>query len=186
MSFYVVSVQPRRESYFMRAASRLIGTERELPSDVSLYWPRRRMTLRRRGQRVEALLPVFPGYIFVNAESISDRIFHSLKGLPGFYRFLESNDRIRPLSGRDEEIVAHFVKFGEVIGKSTVTLDDNQRIRVLSGPLEGLEGKIVKVDKRKQRAKVRLDLYNESFLVDFGFELLTPHSPEGNPHSGKP
>jgi transcriptional antiterminator NusG len=59
-----------------------------------------------------------------------------------------------------------------VIGKSTVKFDENSRIYVLSGPLEGLEGKIVKIDKRKQRAKVQLDLYKESFLVDFGFELL--------------
>ncbi|MFW5689149.1 MAG: KOW motif-containing protein, partial [Spirochaetota bacterium] len=47
-------------------------------------------------------------------------------------------------------------------------------IEVKEGPLAGLEGRIVKVDRRKQRAKVRLDLYQESFLVDFGFELLAP------------
>jgi transcription termination/antitermination protein NusG len=43
---------------------------------------------------------------------------------------------------------------------------------VINGPLKGLEGKIVKVDKRKGRAKVKLDLYDESFLVDLSFELL--------------
>ena len=183
MSFFVVSVQPRRENRFIRAAEGLNRTNRSLPPDVSLYWPRRKLTVRRKGKRVETLMPVFPGYIFVTADSITDRIFRSLKELPGFYRFLESNDRIRPLNGRDEEIVAHFVKFGGVIGKSTVTLDKNQKIRVLQGPLEGLEGKIVKVDKRKQRAKVRLDLYNESFLVDFGFELLAPDKGEARSDS---
>jgi len=170
MSFYVVSVQPRREEHFIRAADSLGHNHGiEVPT---LYWPRRRLTIRRRGIRLDTLAPIFPGYIFVSAENISDELFRFVRDLPGFYRFLESNDRIRALSGRDEEIVTHFIRFGDVIGKSAVTFDENQRIRVISGPLEGLEGAIVKVDKRKQRAKVRLDLYNESFLVDFGFELL--------------
>jgi hypothetical protein len=30
----------------------------------------------------------------------------------------------------------------------------------------------VKVDKRKGRAKVRLDLYEESYLVDFAFTMI--------------
>ena len=174
MSFYVVSIQPRREERFIHAARQLTRMGEALLSGLSFYWPRRKLTIRRKGRRMETLAAVFPGYVFIEAESISDQIYRSLKSLPGFYRFLESNDRIRPLTGRDEEIVAHFVKLGEIIGKSTVTVDENQRIRVLHGPLEGLEGMIVKIDKRKQRAKVRLDLYHESFLVDFGFELLAP------------
>lgn len=178
MSLYVVSVQPRREERFIHTARQLARPGEALPSQLSFHWPRRKLTIRRKGRAVETLAAVFPGYVFVDAPSISDQIFRSLKSIPGFYRFLESNDRIRPLTGRDQEIVAHFLKFGDVIGKSTVTLDNNQRIRVLHGPLEGLEGMIVKVDMRKQRAKVRLDLYNESFLVDFGFELLAPGTRE--------
>ncbi|MEE8441797.1 MAG: antiterminator LoaP [Spirochaetia bacterium] len=178
MSFYVVSVQPRREERFVHAARQLTQAGEALPAELSFYWPRRKLTIRRKGRRVETLAAVFPGYVFIDAEFISDRTYRSLKSIPGFYRFLESNDRIRPLAGRDEEVVAHFLKFGEIIGKSTVIMDENQRIRVLHGPLEGLEGMIVKVDKRKQRAKVRLDLYHESFLVDFGFELLAQETRE--------
>ncbi|MCX7031488.1 MAG: KOW motif-containing protein, partial [Spirochaetes bacterium] len=56
--------------------------------------------------------------------------------------------------------------------KSVVTFDENRRIRVVSGPLQGLEGSIVKVDRRKGRAKVRLDIYADAFEIDFGFEIL--------------
>jgi len=174
MSFYVVSVQPRREAQFMKAADTAAAREVVGMSASSFYWPRRELTIRRRGRRIQTLAPVFPGYVFLRTPEVTDQMFRLLKSLPGFYRFLESNDRIRPLAGRDEEIVSHFIRFGDVIGKSAVTLDENQRIRVLEGPLVGLEGLIVKIDKRKQRAKVRLDLYKESFLVDFGLELLAP------------
>lgn len=174
MSFYVVSVRPGEENTFLAIARSRLDDER-----VRFHWPRRKLTIRRKGRREESLAPVFPGYVFLEADEIGDTIYLTVKRLPGFYRFLESNDRIRPLAGDDLELVAHFVRFGDVIGKSLVTFDENARIEVREGPLAGLEGRIVKVDKRKQRAKVRLDLYRDSFLVDFGFDLLTPSQPKG-------
>ncbi len=171
MSFYVIGVQPSKEERFLSIARDRIPIE-----TAQFHWPRRKLTIRKGGKRMESLAPVFPGYIFLQTEAITDSLFATIKRLPGFYRFLESNDRIRALSGDDLELVTHFVHFGDVIGKSKVTFDENSRIEVKEGPLSGLEGRIVKVDRRKQRAKVRLDLYQESFLVDFGFELLAPTS----------
>ncbi len=171
MSYFVVSVEPRTEARFMTMAAKL------LPADLArFHWPRRRLTVRRRGKSEESLAPVFPGYLFLETGVVTEEIFRTVKRLPGFYRFLESNDRIRELSGDDLQLVAHFVRFGDVIGKSLVTFDEHSRIEVAEGPLAGLEGRIVKVDRRKQRAKVRLDLYQETFLVDFGFEVLVPSS----------
>jgi transcriptional antiterminator NusG len=43
---------------------------------------------------------------------------------------------------------------------------------VLYGPLAGLEGRIVRVDRRKKRAKISLDLYDDSFFVDLAFEVI--------------
>jgi transcriptional antiterminator NusG len=40
--------------------------------------------------------------------------------------------------------------------------------------MAGLEGNIIKVDKRKGRAKIKLDLYDDSFSIDLGFELIQP------------
>jgi transcriptional antiterminator NusG len=53
-----------------------------------------------------------------------------------------------------------------------VYFDRNSRIVVLEGPLMGLEGKIIKVDKRKGRAKIKLDLYDNSFSCDLAFEVI--------------
>ena len=169
MNFYVISVRAGKEEALLTIARR-----REELAPVQFHWPRRKLTIRRKGKRIETLAPLFSGYLFMETDSITEPIYRTTKRLPGFYRFLESNDRIRPLSGEDLELVGHFIKLGEIIGKSQVVFDENSRIHVKNGPLSGLEGKIVKVDRRKQRAKVRLDLYKESFLVDFGFELIGP------------
>jgi transcriptional antiterminator NusG len=76
------------------------------------------------------------------------------------------------LPQQDAYILNRLLRYGHVVGKSVAEFDENNRIRILEGPLKGLEGLIVKVDRRKGRAKVKLDLYDEAHLVDFGFTSL--------------
>jgi transcription termination/antitermination protein NusG len=38
--------------------------------------------------------------------------------------------------------------------------------------LMGLEGCIIKVNRRKRRAKIRLDMNDSPILFDLGFEIL--------------
>ncbi len=172
MNFYVIQVETGSEPEYLSMAREASSDE-----DIRIYWPRRKLTIRRRGRSVESLAPLFPGYLFIEAEEISIDVYWKLRRTPGFFRFLESNTNILPLERPDQEILVHFLSFGEVVAKSKVFFDENSRIRVVSGPMEGLEGLIVKVDKRKGRAKVRLDLYRESFLIDLGFDIMTPGSP---------
>ena len=61
---------------------------------------------------------------------------------------------------------------GEIAGESKVVFDLNDRIKVIEGPMKDLEGEIIKVDKRKKRAKIKLNLYENSFTIDFGFKIL--------------
>ena len=119
--------------------------------------------------------PVFPGYIFVESEDDDSILKNKMafRRIPGFYRFLKTNQNICPLSGRDLELVLHFIKkVGPVAGLSRVYFNEDSRIIVTEGPLLGLEGKIIKVDKRKGRAKIKLDLYNDSFAIDLSFEVI--------------
>ncbi len=91
----------------------------------------------------------------------------------------------RPWSRRDQDLLSHFLSFGEIVKKSVAYFDENKSIRVVSGPLKGLEGMIVRVDRRKGRAKVRLEMYENSFEVDFGFDSLEARV-EGGPSPGVP
>ena len=87
-------------------------------------------------------------------------------------RFLRESSSPSPLSARDVLLLRHFISFGEYADTSKVTFDQNDRIVVLEGPLRGLEGHIVKVNRRKGRAKVLLDMYGEQFPIDLGFEVV--------------
>jgi transcriptional antiterminator NusG len=143
-----------------------------LSMNVEIFWPRRNLKVRRKGKWYNLVVPIFPGYLFLQIDSLSTELYWRLKRIPGFYRFLKNNLNITPLPPAEAAVLTHLLKFGEVVRKSVVTFDENNRIRIIEGPLKGLEGRIVKVDRRKERAKVRLDLYEKSYLVDFGFKSI--------------
>jgi transcriptional antiterminator NusG len=175
MNYYALQVKTRAENRFIKLFKALhphIG--------FPIYFPQRRLDIRRNGQIKASLAAVFPGYIFIEAdcdEEIKDRQWE-FRRTEGFYRFLRSNQEITPLADRDLELVLHFIKnAGPVAGRSKVYFNENSRIVVVEGPLMGLEGRIVKVDKRKGRAKISLDLYNDSFTIDLGFEVIGSMEP---------
>lgn len=173
MKYYVLQVITGEEKKFIGLAK--INFNLNLPGfDVkdSLMWPRRKLTIRKNGVNKESLAPIFPGYLFLEAERLTPDIQWILRRTTGFVRFLKSNQNIEPIAGTDKELLLHFLHFGEIVEKSNVWFDKNKKIRVLNGPMKGMEGQIVKVDRRKKRAKISLSLYKESFTIDFGFEIL--------------
>ena len=170
MSYYALQVKTRGEEKFMRLF-RAQNPELDLP----LHFPQRALDLRRGGKLTPSRLAIFPGYVFLelNDDDNVSRYLWAFRRTEGFYRFLRSNKDIIPLQNRDLELVLHFIKtVGPLAGKSQVYFDENSHIVVLSGPLSGLEGRIVKADKRKGRAKIKLDLYGDSFCIDLAFEVL--------------
>jgi transcription termination/antitermination protein NusG len=177
MLLYAVQVWTGNEERFRALA------DRALPDpDTRLFWPRRSLRIKRAGVWRDAIAPIFPGYLFLQAEEINPTLYAELKRTPGFVRFLPSNEAVAPLDRADQELLGHFLAFGEIVKKSTAFFDENRRIRIVAGPLKNLEGKIVRVDRRKGRARVRLELYEDSFEVDFGFEALdaAPARPPGS------
>jgi transcriptional antiterminator NusG len=170
MKYYAVQVKTRGEEQYIRLFKAL---HPDIPLEI--YFPKRKIDIRRRGKIIHSDAAVFPGYIFIETKAGDDMVnYHwEFRKTEGFFRFLKSNQNICALQDSDLEVVLHFIKkVGPVAGKSKVYFDKNSRIVVTEGPLMGLEGKIIKVDKRKGRAKIKLDLYNDSFAIDLAFEII--------------
>jgi transcriptional antiterminator NusG len=170
MNYYAIQVKTRAENRFIKLF-------KALHPDVSfpIYFPQRCLDIRKNGLIKPSMSAVFPGYIFIEAEHDDEILANQweFRRTEGFYRFLRSNQEITPLADRDLELVLHFIKnAGPVAGRSKVYFNEDSRIVVVEGPLMGLEGRIVKVDRRKGRAKIMLDLYNDSFSIDLAFEVI--------------
>ena len=174
MTYYALQVKTKGEEKFINYFNTLYPD-----INIPVYFPQRILDIRKKGKIIQSRKAIFPGYVFLELED-DDNIHNYVQAFSktrGFYRFLHSNQNICPMGSRDLELVLHFIKdTGPLVGKSTVSFDENNRIVVIEGALFGLEGKIIKVDKRKGRAKIRLDFYGESFTIDLAFQAIKKYN----------
>jgi transcriptional antiterminator NusG len=147
--------------------------------DGRIIWPRRSLIVKKLGRKIEALAPLYPGYLFWETEGLSSDSLLILKKIPGFIRFLKRGDDISPLTGPERDILAGLLTDGDMIRRSKVEFSEDSRIRVIEGPLKMLEGQIVRVDKRKGRARVILSLHGRCLEVDLGFDIIIKASGTG-------
>lgn len=165
--FYMLAVRTGSEEKYIAGVQHLLDHDQG-----RIVWSHRNLTISRAGKNLESIASLYPGYLFWNTRELYDEAVFALRKGPGFLKFLKSSSEIVPLDGRDASLLCDLLAYGEIMRKSTVRFDENKRIRVVNGPLRHLEGSIVKVDRRKGRARVQLSLHGRTMLVDLGFKVL--------------
>jgi transcription termination/antitermination protein NusG len=170
---YVIRVITGNEKKYMsciqRESSRIDGR---------LIWPRRSLVIRKAGIKTEKISSLYPGYLFWETDELTDQSIMILKKAAGFIRFLKRNFEIVPIKEEERYLLYNLIADNEIVRQSKVVFDDKSRIVVVDGPMIGMEGSIVKVDRRKGRAKVLLSIHGKSFLIDLGFEVMDFHPEE--------
>ncbi|HAL94272.1 MAG TPA: transcription termination/antitermination NusG family protein [Rectinema sp.] len=176
MRFYAIQVTTRKEDEWLERIQHQV-------TNLKFHNIMKKMYIRKRGKTKLENSPVFPGYIFFeyNGESLPLETIYRLRHSQFFIRFLPNNEAPQPLNNRDSEIIRHFINFGSLIPPSLVRFDENQKIKVIEGPLQGIEGFIIKVNKRKRRAKVKLDIAESVIILDLAFEVMEADTAETAP-----
>lgn len=126
--------------------------------------PRRLMHERKSGKYKFVIRTLFPGYIFIKT-NLNSKKYYDIKKIPGVIKLLgepndDEMDRILALTSKDD-----------LIGISKVLMNDS-KVKVISGPLIGFEGRIMKIDSRKGRAKVNLSICDEPKIVELSVNVL--------------
>lgn len=167
MSFFAIQVMSGREDAYIEFFSKT-------RPDQDICNIKKKIKTRRKGKPVTMISPLFPGYLFFQypKEKPFAELITVFKRTKYFIRFLPATDNIKALNDRDSAIIKQLLSFGGEIGPSLVTFDENKRIKVVRGPMLGMEGWIIKVDRRKKRAKVRLDMNDSPITFDLSFEVL--------------
>jgi transcriptional antiterminator NusG len=180
MQYYAIHVLTDSESDFERRLLPALGPDR-------LVIPKKAVSIRRKAVTKTEIKPVFPGYVFLRSENILEEldVVWAIRRTEGFIRFLRQSQSPTPLSEVDLELLSHFISFGECADTSKVTFDENDRIVVLEGMLKGLEGRIDRVDRRKKKARVVIDMCKSQFHIYLGFEVVERVKGEGGVVHGK-
>lgn len=132
--------------------------------------PKRKLKIRKGGTwRVETKV-LFPGYVLLNGEITTDT-YYQLKNIPNVIRLLKTGKIVASIDSREMTVLSRLICNNEEIGFSNVLLEKG-RVQVIDGPLFSLEGIILSIDHRKERAKVALNFLGEERTVDLGISIL--------------
>lgn len=154
----------------------MTGKEEMVARRIEFTFPRIRATpvrqikrKRLEGQTVLASQVIFPGYIFLEAETVGESIAQLPK--ESFFSLLTKSDVGWKLTGEDERYAKWVFSIGGLIGMSKAYVE-GERVLIDSGPLKDLEGQILRVDKRNQSAQVLLTFNNRAVKAWLGYELI--------------
>jgi transcription antitermination factor NusG len=150
--WYALYTYPRHEK---RIAEQIEGRR------FCCFLPLYRSVRRWKDRRKEIDQVLFPGYVFVQM-ALEDKL--KVLQLPGVVRLVTSGGRPVPVSADEIEALRDRLSRGARLEPHPY-LRTGRRVRVRSGPLEGLEGVIVR-RKESCRFVFSIDLIRRSVAVE--------------------
>ena len=113
---------------------------------------------------------IFPGYVFFSVEDLTPDFLGILRATSGFCKLLLENKEPTQIQGTALEQLKLFIRNGEEWGVSKVVFLPGQKVKAVSGPLVGLEGNIIHVNKKYKQITVQATVVNMSMQFDLKFE----------------
>ena len=116
------------------------------------------------------LLPLFPGYIFVN---IAAGYRHHITAIPEVYRFIKFRDEFAKVSEKEIKNLQLLVKdikdYSEI--QSEVIFQQGKSIEVTDGPFQGMKGKMINRNG-KRRIIIEINAIQQSISVEIDAKCL--------------
>lgn len=141
---------------------------------LEIFLPRLTVCSRRRDRKSLLQVPLFPGYVFARVHLSHETYCHIIRS-PGVVRILGWNGRFYPVP---QEIIESI----RIMLASRRTyypwenLRKGQRVRIVDGPLSGAVGVVERLNDRKRRLVVTVELLSRAVAVDLENEVVEPYS----------
>jgi len=119
-------------------------------------------------RRIRLQLPLFPGYLFAHI-ALRDRL--PILQTPGVVRLVGTGSHPQPLDAAQIESLRNGL--AQITAAPYPRLPIGQRVRVAAGPLQGMEGVLLR-RKAGPRVVISIELIQRSFVVDIDVDALEP------------
>ncbi len=136
------------------------------------YLPKRRLLERKAGGFRTAEKPLFPGDIFI-AGDMDAEACGELRKCSGVIKILRSGDTYADTVKKEEmDFIFDLTGDTDTIEISTAMFDVNDRISIISGPLRSMEMDIKKVDRRRRRVFVEIEIFSEKREISLSYDIV--------------
>ena len=131
---------------------------------IEVFLPRIQVMSRRKDRHKKILIPLLPGYVFVNTTMDPQEYLNILKTV-GVVRLIGFEGK--PVPARDEEIHALMILDGtDRTVQNREYINKGDRVMIMEGPLKGLIGFYLRPKGQKNKIVVSIELLNRSLEVE--------------------
>ncbi len=120
----------------------------------------------RRGRRQVSKHKIFPGYVIVEME-LDDQTRHLVRDTTGVTGFV-GPDR-QPVALRPDEVQRLLLTVSEEAPPLRAAWDVGETVRIASEPFEGIHGKVVDVDVKREKLRVLVSIFGRETPVEVDF-----------------
>lgn len=163
MRTYCLFCETQKCNYVARKAGLDFGCTAIYPKQVQHTWSK--------GKMVDIEHDLLPGYVFLYTENAPLDI-RRVRSIQGVIRCLCSMEKQYELTGDDEQFALMLLHNHGILGKTKV-YEEGQMIRICEGAFEGLETKILKVNRQKKRMQIEIPFANAFVKTWVEFDLVT-------------
>jgi transcriptional antiterminator NusG len=125
------------------------------------------------GRSVIKLRQLIPGYVFLQTDRELDyQFWSSLEKEKYIYYPLQYDDGDKKLHGKDLDFIRVLLSRNGILGISKAVLDKGNFVKIVSGPLKDLEGKIVRMNKKRECAEIEIETFGITIRAWLQYELI--------------
>jgi transcriptional antiterminator NusG len=160
MKWYVVRVANGKEKKIKDAIEFELKQNSVECLISNMIIPHKKVEQLRKGKIIGVDQLTFPGYIFVECESI-DNVEGAIKHINGVYSILKN-----PLSKREVDRLQENKQDVVIVTDKYYV---NEIIKIIDGPFSTFIGTIVSLDNNKQKARLSVYVFGREVMLDLNF-----------------
>ena len=163
--WYVVWTEARSEAWLKQA----IDKEIDKKLCLECWMPKKTEQQKWQGEIKTVEKMLFPGYLFTDTED-PEKLHIEIRKLKCTSRVMRVGEDFTPISKPEDELIRSLTGEDGVAGISIGVIEDG-KLRVIEGPLKGLEKYIVKIDRYKRKAWLKLYLLGEERKISLSLSV---------------
>lgn len=182
--WYVVQVMAGREDHMRSEILRAIELEERLASEQAeahsapeppaiareVFVPKARVGVNRDGKWLPGEETLLPGYLIAITDDPA-RLSAALRRAEGFARVVRQDNAFVPLPSQSVEWLERQTQRGSGAAEMSEGYVAGGTLHVTAGPLMGREAQVVKVDHRKKRAYLEMEMFGRTVTVQLGLRI---------------
>ena len=163
--WYILNVMAGQEKKIAGDIKTLIMKGGSISKDVSeVIVPAKPIIKIKKGQKVQEMQKLFPGYVFVYA-NLSNEAYGIINSIPKVMGFLGGKNTPQPVAeNKMQEILS--LSSEQASDSKNVIFEIGETLNVIEGPFESFSGVVEDFDAEKQKVKISVLIFGRATSVE--------------------